>query len=216
MTNTGVSSTYAVELDSAGAFVMSRRFGGGAGTSVDATSIKVDSAGSIYLTGSFRGKIDFNPGSATSFLDAGSSSSNAYVAKLDTNGNFGWAKSIGEATHDQLGVDIAWDASGNVYVGGNLGGATTQLGKTTGDIVVSNPGGDTAFLLKYATATGNLVSARTFDASSLVTISGLAFQGGKITVAGAFAGAIDLDPTSGKVVKSSAGDQDAFVVTLLG
>ena len=42
---------------------------------------------------------------------------NIFICKLDTDGNFIWAKSIGEAA-PSLGYDITIDNAGNIYTTG--------------------------------------------------------------------------------------------------
>ena len=48
----------------------------------------------VYTTGQFDGTADFNPGSAKFNLTAPSGQEEAYVSKLDSAGNFVWAKAF--------------------------------------------------------------------------------------------------------------------------
>ena len=73
-----------------------------------ATSLALDSNGLPVIAGLFQGTATFG----SHALTAGGST-DAFIAKLDTNGNFTWSK----ATHGSLGADaevhgLAVDASG--------------------------------------------------------------------------------------------------------
>lgn len=59
------------------------------------SSIAVDQKGSSITTGYFQSSVDFNPGPGVfNLTSTGSFSENAFISKLDSNGNFLWAKSI--------------------------------------------------------------------------------------------------------------------------
>ncbi len=78
-------------------------------------AIAVDGSGNIYVTG----KSNNSWGSPLrAFAAVGTTSSNAFVAKLDSNGNLLWNTFLGGAGNDE-GNAIAVDGSGNAYVVGN-------------------------------------------------------------------------------------------------
>lgn len=83
-------------------------------------SIAIDENSNVYTRGSFEGKADFDPGggqeilTAVGFLDA-------FLQKLDSNGNFLWAKQWGENTQDYE-YSLSIDDTENVYTTGSLSG----------------------------------------------------------------------------------------------
>lgn len=79
--------------------------------------VTIDHDGNIYSTGFFIGTGDFDPGPGTFNMTSGNY--DAYISKLDPNGNFIWAKKIGGISA-QRGYDIATDAQGNVYTTGDF------------------------------------------------------------------------------------------------
>ncbi|MCB5253413.1 MAG: SBBP repeat-containing protein [Candidatus Cloacimonadaceae bacterium] len=99
-------------------------------------SIATDSNGNSYVTGSFEGTAVF--GSTTL---ASSGQSDIFVAKMDSNGNWLWAKKAGGSSYD-YGYGIAVDSSGNSYVTGNFSdsavfGSTTLTSSGDYDIFVA-------------------------------------------------------------------------------
>ena len=63
------------------------------------TSIAVDSSGNVYTTGYFEGTVDFNPRAGTFNLTS-AGGSDIFVSKLDSSGNFVWAKNMGGVYDD--------------------------------------------------------------------------------------------------------------------
>ena len=85
-------------------------------------SVTVDSSGNIYTTGLFQGTVDFDPGAGTANLTS-NGGRDVFVSKLDSSGNYLWAKSWGSAADPGLNADdtsrsVAVDSSGNVYTTG--------------------------------------------------------------------------------------------------
>jgi hypothetical protein len=82
----------------------------------------VDKDGNVYSTGIFQDVVDFDPGPATFNLNtigSGVFSGDIFVSKLDSAGNFVWAKKMGGPEID-LGAAITHDVDGNIYVTGGF------------------------------------------------------------------------------------------------
>ena len=75
-------------------------FGGGVSTYAHGYSVVVDSSGNIYTTGKFGSAgagnvtVDFDPGAGTEELTS-VGTHDVFVSKLDSSGNYVWAKNFG-------------------------------------------------------------------------------------------------------------------------
>lgn len=87
------------------------------GTEFDTqNSMTYDSQGNIYSTGYYTGTADFDPGLGVFDLIATyGNDTEAYVSKIDTNGNFVWAKSFSGAGLSE-GLSIFIDDFGNALI----------------------------------------------------------------------------------------------------
>ena len=93
-------------------FVWARAMGG---TSDDSPGgMTLDGSGNVHTVGGFSGTADFDPGPGTfNLTSAGNQPS--FVSKLDSSGNFVWARAMGgDAFH------VALDGSGNVHIVGEF------------------------------------------------------------------------------------------------
>ncbi|MEB3295528.1 MAG: hypothetical protein VKJ24_20435, partial [Synechococcales bacterium] len=89
---TGSTSMFVTKLDGNGNLVWAKSMEGSELGYV--TSLEVDTSGNVYLTGEFSQTVDFDPGISTSPLTS-KGDTDIFVSKLDSNGNFLWAKGVG-------------------------------------------------------------------------------------------------------------------------
>ena len=101
------------KLDSNGNFVWADRMGGtgwSQGMSIG-MGIAVAADGSVYTTGSFQGTADFGLGAAAGILTC-AGDTDVFVSKLDSAGNFVWARDMGGPNADYgAGIAVAADGS---------------------------------------------------------------------------------------------------------
>lgn len=103
------------QLDSMGNFGWAKKLGGGSDDI--GKDIKTDHLNNVYTTGSFRGTADFNPSTSVTDNLIAAGSEDIFVSKLDSLGNYSWAKSMGGSNQDE-GNSLCIDASGAVTVTG--------------------------------------------------------------------------------------------------
>jgi gliding motility-associated-like protein len=125
-----------------------------------AWAVTTDASGNVLSTGEFTETADFDPGSAVFNLSPVSPTNrDIFISKLDANGNFLWAKSMGGGNLD-AGLGITTDASGNVYITGYFLGSV-DFDPGSGVFNLSNSNID-LFILKL-NANGDFVWAKNFD-----------------------------------------------------
>ena len=142
-------------------------------------------AGFLYIAGINNGSIDMDPGNSVNFLNGMTS---PFLVKLDTSGNFIWAKSFSDVNSKVN--DIKVDLNGNIYLTGSFNTTFTFNGVN----LVSN-GNDDIFLLKY-NSLGQEQWCKTFGSiQNLESGKSIAIdQNNNINVCGYFSGTVDFDP----------------------
>ena len=182
-----------------------RSFGG---SSIDnGKDIAVDRFGHVYTTGRFTGTSDLDPGPGVHNLTS-AGSSDVFIARLDTAGNFVWARHLGGSAAD-YGNAIATDTSGNVYVTGYFSG-TADFDPGPGVFNLTSFGSDDIYLVKldssgnfaWATQAGSTLGDRAED----VAVG----PGGKVYLTGIYRNTVSF----GSFSLTSAGGTDVFVVCL--
>lgn len=161
----------------------------------DVSSIKLDAYNNIYLTGSFCDTTDFNPGIESFNLPSGGPTSDypsAFILKLDSGGNFIWAKSIIGYFSKVTLASITFDNAGNIYtIGGiyNYEGSTILLYPEKNVLVSNISTNNTAFMVKL-TPFGELVWSRQLQSSTFgaIAIDNL----NHIYITGSFSGTVNF------------------------
>ena len=182
-------------------------------------AIAVDSSGNVYTTGWYNGTTDFDPGPGTFELTSsgGEFDEDIFVSKLDSSGNFVWAKSMGGTSLFDQGSGIVVDASGNVYVTGSFFD-TADFDPDPGTTVnLTSAGGWDIFVCKLDTS-GNLVWAKSMGGMGTDEGFDIALDAsGNVYTTGKFTGTADFNPAMPTFNLTSAGgtlDADIFVSKL--
>ncbi len=130
------SDIFLASFSSAGAHRFSKSFGG---TSSDSGyGVATDSAGNVFVTGSFYGTIDFGAGA----LSANGTSSDLFIASFNTTGGLRWARAHG-STSSETGRALAVDGEGNILATGSYSAALDLGGGA-----LPAAGGSDVYLLK--------------------------------------------------------------------
>jgi len=180
-----------------------------------AAGIAVDEAGHRYLTGTFEGSADFDPGDPLAILTS-AGQGDVFVAKLDAAGDLAWARSVGGAGTDRAG-GVALDGQDNVYLAGGFQ-ETVDFDPGEGVFRLSSTGGDDLFVWKLDTD-GLFCFAQsvggTTDAGNERAFGIAVDAGGDLAIVGAFSSSdVDLDPTDGEAPFSNQGNPDIVIMEL--
>lgn len=210
------SDIFVLKLSTVGAYIWVSTMGG---TGIDeGNTIDIDASGNVYTSGRFFGvSSDFDPG-AGAFNQSSAGSSDVFVSKLNSSGNFVWAKRVGGPRPD-VGFSLSVDLGGNVYTTGNFQTFTAEVADF-------DPNAGTFNLVSQALtvdvfmfsldASGNFRCAGkvggsgTDDGASITTdASGNTYMTGK------FVSTVDFDPFAG-VFNLGGNNFDPFVLKLSG
>jgi hypothetical protein len=200
LTSAGQSDIFVQKMDAAGNFVWAKSFGGIG--SDRGFSIAIDAAGNVYTTGEFIATADFDPGAGTFNLTS-AGDRDIFIQKMDSAGNFVWAKSFG-AGYTDWSISITTDAAGNVYTTGDFEG-TVDFDPGAGTFNLTSAGYYDIFVQKMDSA-GNFIWAKSFGGngngcySNFITVD----TAGNLHTTGFFCGTVDFNPGAGTFNLTSA------------
>jgi len=179
--------------------------------------LKVDADGNVYLASCFREQADMDPGPGV-FMMKPIGARDAFVVKIDTNGNLVWAKQFGgpgDTVPEASALDL--DKDNNVIVCGIFNNTVDfDPGAATFNLT-SKP--RLPFIVKL-TNSGDFVWAKQFGSSVVNGSSGIfdvkCDSGGNICLVGDFSGNYDFDPgaSSYPLTCSSGAFQDGYIAKL--
>ncbi len=152
--NQGSQDVYLTKYDSAGNLQWTKLLGSAG--SASATSLALNPNGGVVVAGSTTADL------GTTAVANGNTDS--FVAKYDANGNQTWTTQIQTLNNNQAAA-VSVDASGNVYVGGQVTGVIGS-GQT-------NAGGSDAYIAKLASS-GKTIYEQQFGTSGNDTVAATA------------------------------------------
>lgn len=215
----GSNDIFIAKYTASGAYVFVRTIGGPGTEGV--TAMQAEASGNIYITGTYAGTADFDPGAGVQILTSLGTGTmpDIYIARYTADGEFVYAKSIGSNGADMVST-LAVDGSGNLYITGQYSAtASPDFDPGAGTVTLSAPtGGIDLYLAKYDAA-GNYVFAKEIKGSSNTELSsGMTIDvNNNLYITGYFTGTMDFDPGAGTANLTSFGpinpgtSQDVFV-----
>ncbi len=198
----GYTDVFVAKYSPTGSLLWAKKYGGSGLQRPRA--IAVDSTGAMFIGGTFDGTFDLGGGSSLTQSGGG----DAFLIKLDSSGNYVWARKWGDSTNRQEVSAVALDGSGNVFVGGTFIG-TLDLGVG----VHSNLDATDAWIAKLD-ASGVAQWSRSYGVNNNYDrFSSIASLGdGGVIAVGQFRSSVVL----GGVTYPTKGDYDAFIIALNG
>jgi gliding motility-associated-like protein len=173
-------------------------------------TIRTDASDNVYIIGSFQGTVDFDPGTGT-FSQSSNGSLDFYIQKLDPNGNFIWAKTIGGTAIDYSN-DLTIDASGNLYITGRF---ENTVDFDPGPGIVNRTTADSDVFVLKLDSNGNLLWVQQIGGTGNEVANGIITDNsGNVLLTGSYDGTTDLDPGAATFNFTSNGLVDVFVLKL--
>ncbi len=207
----GSTDIFITKLNSAGKFIWAKQFQGIFDENV--TGIAVDTFGNVFTTGSFNQSVDFDPDTIKQFNLIPDSNEDMFICKLDSSGNFVWAKKFG-GWYNQVGNRIVLDIKGNVYTTGYFEDKM-QIDSGTGVFTLTSLGSSDIFVMKLSNS-GNFIWAKSMGGTSndigyAITIDSFC----NVYTTGKFFGTADFDPDAAVYKFSEKGGYgDMFISKL--
>jgi hypothetical protein len=210
--NLGVAGTspsfYVSKLDVNGNYVWAKVMGT-SGSLAYGLDIEVSSVGEVYTCGYFGGTIDFDPGAGT--YSQTSSTNNGFVHKLDVNGNYVWAKTVGGASNNSFNSIVL--AQDKIFVAGYF--ANTGDFDPGTSVVNMTADGGADVLVESFDFNGNYVWVKKLGGAAEDWAYSISADGyGGIYTTGFFTASGDFDPGAGAATLSAVGLRDVFISKL--
>jgi len=203
----GESDIFILKLNKNGNFLWVKSFGSFKEDS--GYAINIDNSGDIYATGIFNGKVDFNPDNGVFDLIS-KGKNDIFILKLDSLGNFIWAKSFGGNGEDNA-ISISNDNNNDVYLTGNFQN-TVDVDFGTNIFSIKSEGKSDVFILKLDSL-GNFIWVKSFG--------GLDFDSGvdikideSVYVSGEYRANINVSLGMNQFNINSKGETDIFITKL--
>ncbi len=212
LTSDGWDDIFVSKLDVNGNFIWAKQFGGtdnGYGKGITA-----DASGNVYITGSFQGTVDFDPGPG--ILEYfGGGNTDIFLVSLNSSGDLNWANEFGSGSSSsgEGGYGITSDAN-YIYVVGVFVW-TSDFDPGTGISNLNSVGGDDIFVAKYDFS-GNFIWAKSMGGStdSDYGLSVKVDASGNVYTAGYFQSTVDFNTGYQINNLTSSGQTDAFVLKM--
>ncbi len=201
---------YLLKLGPTGEFIDVQTWGGD--SFVESLDLNMDPLGNLYLTGSYRGSIDFDPRSIQTDIHTSNGQADVYLTKFNPAGEYLWTRTWGGELTDK-GNSVASDDNGNLYVTGYFED-TADFDPGPGVEMHDSDGWKDVFLVAY-TSSGNYQWARTWGSlQSEQWCSGngvAAGPGGDVWVTGYYLRTVDFDPGLRTFLRTAVDESDIFL-----
>ena len=200
---------FILKLTAQGDLAWARKIGGN--DNDEGLDIALDNTGNSYTAGLFRGTADFDPDTGQyELISAGDK--DAFVVKLDNNGDLVWASHMGGSNEDQASA-LALGNNNEVFLAGHFEG-TADFDPGNGVINLSSDGGLDIFVQKLDAA-GQLDWVRKVGGTARDLAAALTLDGSEmIYLTGYFEGTVDFDPGNDSTLLTSNGLRDIFTLKL--
>lgn len=205
------------KLDANGDFLWAKAFIATSyinGTFNEGNHVIADDSNNVYVTGEFKGTVDFNPGPANYNLTALNTEEDAFLGKLDPSGNFIWAISI-QGGFIERGHSLAMDTANHIFVSGQQHSDSADYDPTVGVHMEYSTGNPNAlFIAKYSN-TGSFICVVLvkYGTTKAGDNQQVLVSGNTAYITSAFTNTTDFNPCPPLYNLSDFGLYDAYVAS---
>ncbi|MFC1764206.1 SdrD B-like domain-containing protein [Planctomycetota bacterium] len=184
-------------------------------------NLAIDAWGNIFIGGSFRSKSDLDPSNAEVWVQ-GEGQLSAFITRLNADGTFSWARTLGGSQASTAVEDLATDDQGNVFATGTFT-KTVDFDPTDSIDLRTSPfqsGRYASLFVTRINSDGSYGWTNTSQSEPLIfNAYGLISEPIKIdigpnnmlVIGGLYEGRIDFDPSSKVDLFKHKGDADIFI-----
>lgn len=159
----------------------------------ESRSVVVDEDDNVWITGTFRSTVDFDPGAGVTNLSS-QGARDIFLAKYSSAGNLQWAGAMGGASDDVANKMAVNPLTGDIWICGGFE-STADFDPSATDFLLTSNGGKDIFYARYNTS-GALIGARRLQGGSNDQATGITFdKDGNMLLCGVFVGSINFNPT---------------------
>lgn len=207
------------KLDENGNLVWTKTFislseDGIVGNSVEIRGMIADDDGNLYVTGGFTGVIDFDPGDGeTIVVSTVAFNSDAFVMKLNEDGELIWVKDMGGECLDN-GQSIKLDSNGDICLTGIFCGTVDfDPGPEAFELTSADEAWE-IFVLKLSND-GDFIWAKSILSSSFDIVNNLTVGADNgIYICGNYSLIADFDPSEEEFTEVSEGTTEGYLLKL--
>ncbi len=213
-----LADIFVAQLDATGAWTSVGVITTGGIANDTSSEVAMDSAGNVFIAGSFQAKADFDPGAGV-FPVTSAGLNDAFVVTIDASGALVRAQTFGGVGNDG-GAFPAIGPDGHLHSGFFTVGAKVDLDAGAGTFFVDAWGQNARLVFVEEDGSGGIGYA--LDSFGGMTLAGAGKQsgehliidaGGSIYAAGVFTGTLAFSPASGlPSLTSTDADGNVFVV----
>lgn len=202
----GSWDAFIAKYDANGNYIWANPFTGASTENV--LFIKVSNAtGDVYSTGNFKGVVDFDPATSTFTLASVGTNDDIFISKLNSSGNFVWAKSIGNSGVD-FGISISVNNS-ELYLTGYFEN-TVDFDPSPSSFSLTSNGLADVYVADFD-LNGNLLTAFNMGGSGNDYGRGIITSTNAIICTGTFSNTCDFYPGTPTNSLVSTGSDDVFI-----
>ncbi|UOK42815.1 MULTISPECIES: T9SS type A sorting domain-containing protein [Flavobacterium] len=202
---------FIAKYDSYGSYLWAKTMGGEGKHDIVKT-IAVSSSGDLFVIGAFGSTVDFDPSAATVNLTATGETSNLFIAKYGSNGNYIWAKATG-VIDNVWGLNpssIALSSNDDMYIGGVFQG-TGDFDPSAAVANLTSAGGNDMYVAKYD-SNGNYLWAKAMGSAADDNVNSITLNSnGELYATGSFQNTVDFESVNTCNDSLTAMSEDMFL-----
>lgn len=165
---------------------------GGKSSQVTIGDLAIDNTGNLYITGSFSGNVDFDPGPGLDLRSARGYIS-TFITSMDPNGIYRWTQVIGGPLYTK-GLTVAARAGAEIYIGG-IYNCPADFDPGHGEDYRPFHGDWDIFVTRLA-GDGSYAWTRNLSGAGYDLVCDIAMgPSEQVMIAGGFSLLVDMDPT---------------------